>query len=99
MMDGLIIELPETTNVTALLFTIKDTVKQQFAESLFMLWQAIKDECERKGLHLENGCYPVTVEMPCGVKRVYDDLSFVPLVDTPCPCGNPDHWLVRWEIE
>lgn len=37
-------------------------------------------------------------EMPCGnstpMSRMYDALS---LSDVPCPCGDPNHWVVKWQ--
>ena len=34
------------------------------------------------------------ISMPCGYNVTYS-LNTFPRVDTPCPCGNPDHWLVK----
>lgn len=33
--------------------------------------------------------------LPCGAKllNIHDD---IPLTDVPCPCGDPNHWLLRW---
>ena len=31
----------------------------------------------------------------CGETVVYQTADDVPLADTPCPCGNPDHWLIQ----
>lgn len=36
-----------------------------------------------------------TVECPCGVKARYP-LNGFPEVDTPHPCGNPKHWVVKY---
>jgi hypothetical protein len=36
-----------------------------------------------------------TMKCPCGVLVTYP-LNGLPLVDTPHPCGNPDHWTVRF---
>lgn len=35
--------------------------------------------------------------MPCGYLYVLASMEDIPLVDTPCPCGNPEHWLVKWD--
>lgn len=32
----------------------------------------------------------------CGGQAMYRTVEDIPLVDVPCPCGNPNHWLVRW---
>ena len=42
---------------------------------------------------------PVFVSMPCGELMEVYTWDSIPLVDTPCPCGNPRHWLVKWENE
>jgi len=39
---------------------------------------------------------PLIAEMPCGETVVYETPDDVPLIDVPCPCGDPDHWLVKW---
>ena len=31
----------------------------------------------------------------CGRTIEYWTVHDVPLVDTPCPCGNPSHWLIQ----
>lgn len=36
---------------------------------------------------------------PCGGQATYRTADDVPLVDVPCPCGDPNHWLIRWEGE
>lgn len=35
--------------------------------------------------------------LPCGYVYGTTDWLSLPLVDTPCPCGDPNHWLVRWK--
>lgn len=42
--------------------------------------------------------YPVidlVISMPCGESVAYKTLDDMPEVDTPCACGNPDHWFVK----
>ena len=34
--------------------------------------------------------------MPCGQSVKYESLSDIPKEDTPCPCGNSKHWLVKY---
>jgi len=34
------------------------------------------------------------VEMPCGEATSYGRGEF-PFEDVPCPCGDPNHWLVK----
>ena len=39
---------------------------------------------------------PLTIEMPCGKSFTADSLDDLKQ-DVPCPCGNLDHWIVRWD--
>lgn len=39
---------------------------------------------------------PLTAEMPCGETLTYETPDDVSLKDVPCPCGDPNHWLVKW---
>ena len=32
----------------------------------------------------------------CGGRAVYRTADDIPLVDVPCPCGDPNHWLIKW---
>ena len=35
----------------------------------------------------------------CGGQATYRTAEEVPLVNVPCPCGDPNHWLIRWRDE
>ena len=37
------------------------------------------------------------IDWPCGGHALYHTAMDVPLVDVPCQCGDPDHWLIKWE--
>lgn len=37
------------------------------------------------------------INMSCGGSVVYRSLDEIPAESTPCPCGNPDHWLIKYE--
>ena len=40
------------------------------------------------------------ISMECGGHAVYHRGENIPLVDVPCPCGDPNHWLIKWiELE
>lgn len=41
--------------------------------------------------------FPLTVKDPCGVDVVFERLEDLPLTDTPCSCGKPNHWLIRYK--
>ena len=52
--------------------------------------QAYKEENPDKPL--------LILEMPCGSRAEYPTYDDIPEVDVPCPCGNPNHWLIKYEI-
>jgi len=35
---------------------------------------------------------------PCGTVVKYP-LNNIPTVDVPCPCGNPNHWIIRYSSD
>jgi hypothetical protein len=37
------------------------------------------------------------ITCPCGVEVVYP-VNKLPEINTPHPCGNPNHWTVKYEI-
>ena len=36
------------------------------------------------------------IDMPYGEKAIYKTFEDIPKHDIPCPCGNKNHWLVKW---
>ena len=46
------------------------------------------------------GCLdPVEIEMPCGHVIHWESWRDIPREDTPCPCGDPSHWIVKYGDE
>ena len=39
------------------------------------------------------------ITMPCGESVVYRSLEEIPSISTLCPCGNPKHWLIKYEAD
>lgn len=37
------------------------------------------------------------VLMPCGYSVEYQSIDDVPMINTPCPCGRANHWIVKIE--
>jgi len=54
------------------------------------LWIMAKKEAEGKEL------WPHIVRMPCGNEQRFDNFLNLPVEDIPCPCGNPNHYIVRF---
>jgi hypothetical protein len=42
--------------------------------------------------------WPYTIKMPCGSEMVIQNRAEFPIDDVPCPCGNPNHWMIKNEI-
>ena len=38
----------------------------------------------------------ISVTSPCKTTVVWKSSAKLPTIDMPCPCGNPNHWLVKW---
>ena len=51
---------------------------------------------ERADLELDTTTLLVVSLEACGGQATYRTAEEVPLVDVPCPCGDPNHWLVKW---
>jgi len=41
----------------------------------------------------------LTIQQSCGEVITYNGPDEVPRVDTPCPCGKEDAWVIRWEVD
>ena len=37
----------------------------------------------------------LVINMPCGVTVRYKSAECVPSHSVPCPCGDPNHWLIQ----
>ena len=57
----------------------------------------ILERARQQGIDTESGLPFITIKMPCGVEIVYQLFDDIPEVDTPCSCGNPKHWVVRYK--
>ena len=36
------------------------------------------------------------ITMPCGKSQEFRTAEDIPFDDLPCPCGNPEHWLIKY---
>ena len=34
--------------------------------------------------------------LPCGRAGEIINWDIIPLYDVPCPCGDPNHWMLKW---
>lgn len=42
---------------------------------------------------------PFSFTLPCGNTYSVDSVEQLPQDNLPCPCGDPKHWFVRYEVE
>lgn len=65
------------------------------------LWRkSILEEARRQGIDTESGLPFITITMPCGTEVIYQSFEDIPNEDVPCPCGNPNHWVIQYrELE
>jgi hypothetical protein len=45
-------------------------------------------------------CYkfPQILYMSCGHKMTFHSEEKLPNQNIPCPCGNPNHWIVKYDL-
>ena len=43
--------------------------------------------------------FPLEIDMPCGNKCTFESFAELPTADVPCPCGDPNHWIVKYDIK
>src|SRR6185503_20016144 len=81
----------EYTQFIALLFSCADTTGYGKAPTLeYAIQEFVNNEVVKKPYtHL------LAIEMPCGNVLSCKSADDIPRQDTPCPCGNPHHWLVK----
>lgn len=40
-----------------------------------------------------------TITMPCGYEKRFTNSCDIPFGDLPCPCGQEEHYLIRYKKE
>ncbi len=50
------------------------------------LWDDVRDKVS----------LPCVITMPCGQVVICIAKADIPKQDVPCPCGDPNHWLVKY---
>lgn len=69
-----------------------ENIVGQYSSATGMLFQGPDG-----GFKVREDFIKVKITMPCGKEVVYANTGEIPNVDTPCPCGDPNHWIVRFE--
>lgn len=49
------------------------------------------------GIYVNGNVPALVLEAPCGHRVEYRDFADVPREDVPCPCGDPNHWIIKYE--
>ncbi len=39
----------------------------------------------------------LSIQMPCGQRMEYEKEADIPVDSVHCPCGDPTHWIIRYE--
>lgn len=60
------------------------------------LWRSLRQLRRAIRPDADTGDQTVYLLMPCGFGTRYIAFDDLPWHDTPCPCGNPDHYLIRY---
>jgi hypothetical protein len=42
--------------------------------------------------------FPQILYMSCGQRKTVGGIEDIPSFDVPCPCGNTNHWIVKYEV-
>jgi len=42
--------------------------------------------------------FPQILYMSCGYNDKVESIDQVPLFNVPCPCGDKNHWIVKYDI-
>lgn len=83
----------DTKNATyiGLMFQLQGKRTDEYSDD--ELWAMAKEA------GIEKMVFPYIIEMPCGatqhIKEAWQ-VERLPIEDMPCPCGNPNHWLIRF---
>ena len=63
-----------------------------------LLVDTIKQQIKDKGILKRNYDDVLVVEISnCGGSASYKTWDDIPDHDVPCPCGDPTHWLIKYE--
>lgn len=69
-------------------------------EEVVQVWASeISNEAQRRGLDISSPDFVLLgVSLKsCGGSATYRTVDDIPLVDVPCPCGDPNHWLIKYQ--
>lgn len=56
------------------------------------------EEAKRQGYGTGPKFHFIEITMPCDTRITYRTFNEIPKEDVPCPCGNPKHWIVKYEV-
>ena len=93
-------EIERTDNppmVVAIYFNCPDGQRKEFIQTWAKgVLEALEKARELLGLNMDTTILLELSLKACGGQATYRTADDVPLVDVPCPCGDINHWLVKW---
>ena len=89
-------DMDDAPMVVGIYFNCPDVPRKEFAKA----WaEEILEKAADEGLMNTDSpnfnLVHVSLEA-CGGQATYRTAEEVPLINVPCPCGDPNHWLVKW---
>lgn len=68
------------------------------AEALDLMWQKWVAWTTQRSIDVNSPKVNfIYITLPCGQEATYHTRADVPAEDVPCPCGNPKHWLLKYQ--
>jgi len=83
-----IVKAGADVSCTGLLFQLMGKRTREYSDE--ELWMKCREEA------ISGMVFPHRVEMPCGQVYIIAHPEVIPEEDVPCPCGDPEHWIVRY---
>jgi len=68
---------------------------KEWGIALYGVGKTLNDAKENIGREYH---FPQTLYMSCGYKLFVASPEKLPNQNIACPCGNPDHWVVKYEL-
>ena len=57
----------------------------------------IKGFINSRGIKRDKSVPVLVIELKCGGKATYQTFGDIPDHDVPCPCGDPKHYLIKYQ--
>ena len=88
------VEIGEISQCTSIMF--QKSKGLTWEEAMPQIRAELLSKLKESGVDIDSAFHFCTITMPCGNVVSYKTFEDIPRQDTPCPCGDPKHWLVRY---